>query len=344
MAGRAGGTVGRVAGAVVAVVGAVVGAVVAASRVSPWPSVLVIRALFDAGARRADAALAARATTGVTGVTGVTEVRDEPYLADDPDARLDVHRPSDASGPLPTVVWVHGGAFVSGSKDLIASYLKIIAAQGFTVVGVDYSIAPEARYPMPVRQTAAALDHVLREADRLGVDPTRIVLAGDSAGSQVVAQVACLTTDADYADALGIRTSLPPDHLRGLLLYCGAFDFDLARGSTPLGSWLVRTALWAYSGRRDARSDPSFMLGSVPQHVGPGFPPAFVSAGNADPLLPHSLGLVEALERLGLDVDTLFFPADHEPRLAHEYQFDLDGDAGRLALERAVAFLRRVTA
>ena len=334
---RSGRTVWLIAGTTAAVAG-VAGVLVAASRVSPWPSVLVIRALFDAGARRADAALAAHAPTGLT------EVRDEPYRAGDPDARLDVYRPADASGPLPTVVWVHGGAFVSGSKDLIAGYLRVLAAQGFTVVGVDYSIAPEARYPTPVRQTAAALDHLLREADRLGVDASRIVLAGDSAGSQVVAQVACLTTDAEYADAVGIRTSLPADRLRGLLLFCGAFDFELARGSTPLGSWLVRTALWAYSGRRDARGDPSFMLGSVPQHVGPGFPPAFVSAGNADPLLPHSLGLAATLERLGLDADTLFFPEDHEPRLAHEYQFDLDGDAGRLALERAVAFLRRVTA
>ena len=317
---------------------AVAGAVAVASRVSPWPSVIVIRALFDAGARKANGALAAHVPAGLT------EVRDEPYLAGDPDARLDVYRPADASDPLPTVVWVHGGAFVSGSKDLIANYLRIVAGQGFTVIGVDYSIAPGARYPTPVRQTAAALDHVLRQTDRLGVDASRIVLAGDSAGSHVVSQVACLTTDTGYADAVGIRTSLPADHLRGLLLFCGAFDFDLARGSTPLGSWLVRTALWAYSGRRDPRSDPSFMLGSVPQHVGPGFPPAFVSAGNGDPLLPHSLGLAATLERLGSDVDTLFFPADHEPPLAHEYQFDLDGDAGRLALDRAVAFLRRVTA
>jgi acetyl esterase/lipase len=332
--GRTRRTVGLVGGATAAVAGALA----VASRVSPWPSVLLIRALFDAGARKADAALAAHAPAGVT------ELRDESYLVGDPDARLDVYRPADASGPLPTVVWVHGGAFVSGSKDLIAGYLRVLAGQGFTVVAVDYSIAPEARYPTPVRQTAAALDHVLREADRLGVDASRVVLAGDSAGSQVVAQVACLTTDVAYAEAVGIRTSLPAEHLRGLLLFCGAFDFDLARGSTPLGSWLVRTALWAYSGSRDARSDPSFMLGSVPQHVGPGYPPAFVSAGNADPLLPHSLGLVATLERLGLDVDTLFFPEDHEPRLAHEYQFDLDGDAGRLALERAVAFLRRVTA
>ena len=334
MGGRTGRTVALVGGATAAVAGALA----VASRVSPWPSVLLIRALFDAGARKADAALAAHAPAGVT------ELRDEPYLKGDPDARLDVYRPADASGPLPTVVWVHGGAFVSGSKDLIAGYLRVLAGQGFTVVGVDYSIAPEARYPTPVRQTAAALDHVLGEADRLGVDASRVVLAGDSAGSQVVAQVACLTTDVPYAEAVGIRTSLPAEHLRGLLLFCGAFDFDLARGSTPLGSWLLRTALWAYSGRRDAHGDPSFMLGSVPQHAGPGFPPAFVSAGNADPLLPHSLGLVATLERLGLDVDSLFFPEDHEPRLAHEYQFDLDTDAGRLALERAVAFLHRVTA
>ena len=68
-----------------------------------------------------------------------------------------------------------------------------------------------------------------------------------------------------------------------------------------------------------------------------------MAAGNADPLLPHSLGLATALDRVGIDHETLFFQGDHEPRLGHEFQFDLDTEAGRLALDRAVAFVERVT-
>ena len=47
----------------------------------------------------------------------------------------------------------------------------------------------------------------------------------------------------------------------------------------------------------------------------------------------------DALTKLGVRVDALFFPADYEPALPHEYQFNLDTEAGRLALDRSVAFL-----
>lgn len=68
---------------------------------------------------------------------------------------------------LPTIVWVHGGAFVSGSKDHIANYLRILAAKGFTVVGVNYSLAPGKFYPTPIRQVNSALAYIVKYAVRL---------------------------------------------------------------------------------------------------------------------------------------------------------------------------------
>ncbi len=78
---------------------------------------------------------------------------------------------------------------------------------------------------------------------------------------------------------------------------------------------------------------------SVVPHVTPAFPPAFVTVGNADPLRPHSELLVEKLRASGVEVETLFFPSDHDPPLGHEYQFALDTSEGRLFLERMLAFL-----
>src|SRR5690606_23112788 len=73
------------------------------------------------------------------------------------------------------------------------------------------------------------------------------------------------------------------------------------------------------------------------------FPPTFISAGNADPLLPQSQALAERLTALGVAVDRLFFPANYEPELPHEYQFDLETPASRLALARSLEFLARAT-
>ncbi|GAA5020315.1 alpha/beta hydrolase [Terrabacter aeriphilus] len=315
---------------------AAVGALVVTVRTTPWPSALLIRAVFDRGAARASAALEKH-------VPGdLVEVVDEAYDIASPDGRLDVFRPSRRE-PLPTVVWVHGGAFVSGSKNDVANYLRVLAGRGFTTVGVDYSIAPGARYPRPVEQVAAALDHLVDHADRLGVDPGRIVLAGDSAGAQIAAQVALAVTDTAYARDVGIEVDLPSSSLKGLVLFCGAFDLTLAHGSTRLGSWLVDTAIWSYLGSSRRHDDRTTEQGSIPVHVTPSFPPAFVSAGNGDPLLPHTSALVEALDRHGVDHDTLLFDETHEPRLGHEFQFDIDSADGRQALDRAVAFVERVT-
>src|SRR4051812_25935786 len=311
-------------------------AVAVAARVSPWPSALVIRAIFDRGAARTRASLEMH-------VPGdLVEVLDEAYDISTPDGRLDVFRPNRVE-PLPTVVWVHGGAFVSGSKGDVADYLRVLAGRGFASVGIDYSIAPGSRYPTPVKQVAAALAHLLDHADRLGLDTARVILAGDSAGAQIAAQVALLVTEPAYARDVGIDVVLPRSSLKGVVLFCGAYDFSLARGSSRLGSWLVDTAIWSYLGSRGRRDVRLTRQGSVAVHITPSFPPTFVSAGNGDPLLPHTLGLVDALDRQGVDHDVLLFDGDHDPRLGHEYQFDLDTVDGREALDRVVAFLGRVT-
>ena len=306
-----------------------------ALRWSVWPAALLIRSVFDCGGRRTAARLAPLVPAGVSAVL------DEPYRSGDPDARLDVFRPSGATAPLPTVVWVHGGGWLSGDKAHVAAYLQLLAAEGFTTVGVNYSIAPGRRYPVPVGQVADALGHVVRAAHRLGVDPARLVLAGDSAGSHIAAQVANAITDPRYARALGVTAPVRRDQLRGLVLFCGPYDLGVAAATTGMARMIMHTFAWAYSGRRMLlREQTGEELFSVARHVSGAFPPTFLSVGNADPLRPHSELLADRLRTLGTPVDTVFYPADHEPRLGHEYQFDLRLAEARDVFARMVGFLR----
>ena len=90
---------------------------------------------------------------------------------------------------------------------------------------------------------------------------------------------------------------------------------------------------------KNFRQDERFQLMSVPRFVTKDFPPTFISSGNADPLAPQAIALARKLGRLGVRVDSLFFPADRQPSLPHECQFNLDDAAGREALNRMLAFL-----
>jgi acetyl esterase len=298
--------------------------------VTPWPSVLVIRAIFERGAAEASARLEADVPSGVRVERSIR------YSATDPAAEMDVIRPPLGVALGPTIIWVHGGGFVSGQRSDVENYAMILAGEGFAVVNVDYTIAPEATYPKPVHQVNAALGFISREGERLGIDSTRLILAGDSAGAQIAAQVANLVTAPNYARQVGISASIQPEQLRGVILFCGAYDLTLMGDG-----WFVRTTTWAYSGSRDHRDNAAFQLMSVAKHITLAFPPSFISAGNGDPLLPHSIALEKALRSYSVSVDALYFP-DHKPPLGHEYQFDLDAEPGREALRRAVAFARSV--
>ena len=320
----------------VGVLSAAAVSVVAAFRVSPWPAVRLIRLAFDAGAARTSAALARHVPPGVESRLDII------YQPGDPQAMLDIHYPPGAlpSGdPLPVVVWTHGGGFVSGDKSDITNYAKVLAGRGFAVVSVGYTIAPEAQYPTPVRQLDAALGYLDAHAQELHLDPSRFALAGDSAGSQIAAQVAALTTNPAYASRLGITPSLQPSQLRAMVLTCGVYDLDLVDPSSPAGRIFFAPVLWAYSGTRAALTDEQFRTMSVTPHVTVDFPTSFITAGNADPLLAHSTALAARLEDVGVPVQTLFYPAVHSPALPHEYQFNLDSVDGRNALERIDTFL-----
>ncbi len=200
------------------VVGAfvVIGAgIYAAFQLSAWPSVLLIRYSFDKGGAEAAASIAPLVPKGASAQ------RDLSYAPGDRDALFDVFAPADAQAPLAAVVWVHGGGFVAGSRSDLSGYLQILAARGYVTIAIDYSPAPEARFPTPIRQTNAALAHIVANAKRFNVDPNRIFLAGDSAGAQIVAQTALVISDTNYARQMGIDPGMARTSLRGLVLFCG---------------------------------------------------------------------------------------------------------------------------
>jgi acetyl esterase/lipase len=307
--------------------------------VTPRPMVVVLRRQFAKDAARYGSALLARSPSGV-------EVAVDERYGPGVDERFDVYWPATAAHDeqLPTIVWTHGGAFIGGSKEEIAGYLRMLAGAGFTVVGPRYSLAPGATYPTPVRQVLTVLSALQRDAARLHVDPQRIVLAGDSAGAQISAQVAAIVTNPQYARQMQIEPTIDAAHLRGVVLCCGVFD-PAALGRHPDFREFMTAVGWAYSGTRAFRTDEQFASTvTVGAHVTGSFPPAFLTVGNADPLDGQSRALARTLTDLGVAVDTLFYPPDHEPPLGHEYQWELDLDDARDAFDRIVGFVRRCTA
>ncbi len=303
---------------------------------SPWPAALFYRGVFNIGGTIDKLRLAKYVPADVT------TRRDIAYGAL-PIEKLDVHLPPGIAGSsdrVPTIVWIHGGGFLSGGKDLIGNYAKIIAGSGYGVVAIDYTLAPSGQYPTPVREANAALSFLKANSGALNLDTDRIVIAGDSAGAHIAAQLGIALSSPDYARAIGIEPAVPRASIRGLLLYCGFFDPALFKPRGFVADYLDAIA-------RSYLDMPSFDPGRVPKtfpipaNLVPDMPPMFVTVGNADLLTAHSEVLVAAARQRGVEVDALFFPPDHEPGLPHEYQFRLGTVAGKEALTRTRAFLTR---
>ncbi|HUK32369.1 MAG TPA: alpha/beta hydrolase [Vicinamibacterales bacterium] len=320
----------RVVIGVLGTVVALTAAVIFSVRLSPWPSLAIVTYFLSFGDRASDAALESRVPAGIVSQLDIPygSVKDEVF---------DVYHRAGLPA-RPAIVWVHGGAFVSGSKSGVANYLKILASRGYTTIAVEYSKGPGVTYPKPIEQVNAALGFVVRHAADLDVDPATILLAGDSAGAHIAGQLALITTDPAYAREVGIVPQLTPAQLTATLLLSGVYDpAALNLGGTY--GWFNNAVMCAYSGVRNFRDDDHFKFTSITRYVTGTFPQTFISSGNADPLAPQAVALAGRLHEMGVHVDTLFFPSDQRPRLRHEYQFNLNNAAGQEALRRIWAFL-----
>ena len=324
---------------------AIIVAVPLAFNVSARPGALLIKTVFERGADTTREEMARHAPT-----SGITMLANETYRPNDSDAKLDVFFPETVQEGerLPLLIWTHGGAWISGDKTDNTPYYTIFANEGFTVISLNYSLGPHKTYPTQIHQINDALTYIQENAERFHVDPNRIVMAGDSAGAQLTSQIAAIVTNPDFAAEVGITPAIQPEQLRGVILNCGIYDMPafVARDSSlepklaDLLVWGVHTSVWAYTGDRNNDSDATQQMSTI-SHVTADFPATWISGGNGDQLTnAQSKPFAETLTTLGVPVTTVFYADDHEPKLAHEYQFHLDLQDAQDATASMIAFLK----
>jgi acetyl esterase len=203
--------------------------------------------------------------------------------------------------PASALVYLHGGGFTLFSIDTHDRLMREYAAAGeFLVIGVDYPLSPETRYPKALDQTVALIDWLGRDgAEVVGCDPDRIAIGGDSAGGNIA-----------LATALKLRDRGDADRLRGLLLNYGGFgapcsDEAEARFGGP-GSVLDRAEMDYYFdnyvGSGERALDDLYARPIVADLVG--IPPAFLVIPECDILSEQSYAIAERMAEAGVDVSS----------------------------------------
>ena len=260
------------------------------------------------------------------------------YPSEHADSTLDLYVPRQSSGLLPVIIWVHGGAFVGGDKSDVRYFARMLAYEGCAVISMNYRRAPEARFPVPVIQIKDVCSWISDTAVSLNLDKNRIVLAGDSAGAHSCALFALTQSDEEYARQIGIEPSVPREHIKGLMLYCGPYDCAGMKKIKGIFGFMIRRAGQAYFGTKNWAEDFDGTA-TVRYHACSSLPPVFITDGNTHSFENQARMLESALKNAGAEVMSYFIPEGKEAA-SHEYQFLMDSEAGAGCFERTLQFLR----
>ena len=223
-------------------------------------------------------------------------------VASNAEQKLDVYHRRDKSEPAPTVIYIHGGGWVGGSKEAsvlrIAPYLEM----GFNVVNVEYRLGRIARAPAAVEDCRCALRWVMRNAESYGIDADRLVVTGRSAGGHLSLTTAMLPVSAGF-DAECISDADPK--VAAVINYYGITDVaDLMAGEPNEKSYTV-----SWLGSQGDRKEIADSVSPI-RHVRKDVPPILTIHGDADTIVPysHATDLHERLEHAGVTNELLTIP------------------------------------
>ncbi|MGA2148548.1 MAG: alpha/beta hydrolase [Bryobacteraceae bacterium] len=263
---------------------------------------LFVGGLAAAAPQAALAQLSAPATWATHAANEYQVFPNVTYLtANNYDDKLDIYKRRDATGPQPTLIWIHGGGWVGGAKESSVMSLMPWFEMGWNVVNVEYRLAHVSLAPAAVEDCLCALRWVAAQAKTYDFDTSRLVVSGDSAGGHLA-----LTTGM-IPESAGLDRECPGAPLpkvAAIVNWYGITDVgDLLDGPNR------KTYAVAWMGSMPDRDEIAKRVSPL-TYVRPGLPPILTIQGDADPTVPYSHGvrLREALQKADVPNQLLTIP------------------------------------
>jgi len=229
-----------------------------------------------------------------------TVTRDLEYArAGETSLQLDLYVPPEAATPR-LIVWVHGGAWRSGSKKDVP--ILPLTDRGFAVASVDYRLSPVAPYPAQVHDLKAAIRYLRGTAGKTGIDPHHIAIAGGSAGGHLAALVGVTNGSSAHEGDLGEHRGVS-SNVQAIINFYGPTNLTtILAQSTPHGLSARAPALELLFGGKPEDKIELARLASPVLQVDRSEPPLLIFHGDQDPQVPINQAheLVGAYKKQGL--------------------------------------------
>ena len=240
---------------------------------------------------------------------------------------LDFYRPVRAgANPAPCVIVIHGGGWDGGDRAELAHFNHWLADRGYAVASIDYRLAPKFQWPAPREDAGTAIAWLKKNSATLGIDATRLVLFGRSAGGQIAETVGYAANEPAIR---GVIAMYAPSDM--VFAYVNAREDDVLKSPTLMRQYL--------GGTPDSARDNYESASALPR-VGPATPPTLIVHGELDALVwyRHSVRLDARLAERG--VPHVFLSL---PWATHACEFNLHGPGGQLTTFAVEWFLAAVT-
>jgi len=278
---------------------------------------------------------------------------DEPTLSNviygtvgDIELKLDFYEPTERRPQRPLVIWIHGGAWRSGSKSDVP--IVRLREQGFAIASVDYRLSPVAKFPAQIHDIKTAVRYLRANSEGLRVDANKFVLAGSSAGGHLAVLAAVSDGVPEFTGTFGASENVPSS-VQATVSFYGASNLQtILAQSTPFGINMRVPALELLLGGLPEQQPKLAGLASPVEHIDARDPPLWLFHGDQDPQMPinQSHELVGAYKKAGLPVQlevvygekhggTKFFANERLRRLGGELLGSLM--AGRQAIQSTQA-------
>lgn len=262
------------------------------------------------------------------------------YSSSFPSNTYDIYRPVNKPN-APVLIWVHGGFFIAGDKRGVENVCAEIAARGYTVVAMNYALAPEYKHPTAILQLDELITHL--KLNHTDLNTSKIALAGDSAGGYIVAQYCAMISNKNMQNAANIHLANTIEDIKACVLTCAPIDISMIRGINSKLDKLLPVFGRAYFGKGKWYNSDRLNHTKTIEYVTNEFPPSFLTDGNHISFEPQNRCLGEKLRNVGVYCEELYFDIENG-NVDHEYLFKLKEDNAMLGLEKICEFLDKYLA
>jgi acetyl esterase/lipase len=240
--------------------------------------------------------------------------------------KLDLYTPKDLAEPAPAVIFIHGGAWKSGYRQMYHYYCTKLAEQGYVAATISYRLRHEAPFPAAIEDANCAVRWLRANAKELGVDPNRIAVAGGSAGGHLSMLVG-YASDKPELEGTGGHANVS-SRVQAVVDLYGPTDLttDFATSKSDVIHFLQDKTI--------EEDRELYELASPITHVSKDDPPTLILHGSLDDTVPIAQAerLADALRKNGVDCD--FDRVEGWP-----HTMDLERGVNRHCLAKIVEFL-----